>query len=82
MKMEFAIAIPRTCPDLVRIERFFVAPRTMQLGPQQVLLNAEIRFRRALSRQQLESAIDRVKRHIGEQEPTLERIFIDPDAPR
>jgi hypothetical protein len=60
----------------------FVAPLTMQLGPQQVLLNAEIKFRRALSRQQLESAIDRVKRHIREQEPTMERIFIDPDAPR
>jgi hypothetical protein len=54
----------------------------MQLGPQQVLLNAEIKFRRALSRQKLESAIDRVKRHIREQEPTMERIFIDPDAPR
>jgi hypothetical protein len=54
----------------------------MQLGPQQVLLNVEIKFRRALSRQQLESAIDRVKRHIREQEPTMERIFIDPDAPR
>jgi hypothetical protein len=54
----------------------------MQLGPQQVLLNAKSRFPRALSLQQLESAIDRIKRHIREQEPAMERIFIDPDAPR
>jgi hypothetical protein len=54
----------------------------MQLGPQEVLLNAGIRFRRAVSHQQLESAIGRIKRDIREQEPTMERIFIDPDAPR
>ncbi len=52
---------------------------TMQMGPQHALLNVEIRFRRTLNIQQLESAITRIKGRIMEQEPTMERIFIDPD---
>ena len=52
---------------------------TMQMGPQQVLLTVEIRFRRTLDIQQIESAISRIKSRIIEQEPTMERIFIDPD---
>jgi hypothetical protein len=43
------------------------------------LLNVEIRFRRTLDIQQVESAISRIKSRIMEQEPTMERIFIDPD---
>jgi divalent metal cation (Fe/Co/Zn/Cd) transporter len=52
---------------------------TMQMGPQQALLTVEIRFRRTLDIRQLESAIGRIKSRIIEREPTMERIFIDPD---
>jgi hypothetical protein len=38
-----------------------------------------MRFRRTLDIQQIESAISRIKSRIIEQEPTMERIFIDPD---
>lgn len=50
---------------------------TMQLGPDQALLNVEIRFLRALSLEQLERSIDRIKRQVREQEPTMKRIFIE-----
>jgi divalent metal cation (Fe/Co/Zn/Cd) transporter len=53
---------------------------TMQLGPQQALLTAQINFRRPMNLQQLESTIDRIKDHIRIQEPTMIRIFIEPDA--
>ncbi len=52
---------------------------TMQVGPHRALLTVEIRFRRTLDIQQVESAISRIKSRIMEQEPTMERIFIDAD---
>jgi divalent metal cation (Fe/Co/Zn/Cd) transporter len=52
---------------------------TMQMGPQRALLNVEIRFQRTLNIQQVEAAIARIKNRIMEEEPTMERIFIDPD---
>ena len=52
---------------------------TMQMGPHHALLTVEIRFRRTLDIQQVESAISRIKSRIMEQEPTMERIFIDAD---
>jgi cation diffusion facilitator family transporter len=53
---------------------------TMQMGPDQVLLAVEIRFRRGLDVQQVESTIDRLEARIRQQEPTLEKIFIEPDS--
>jgi len=53
---------------------------TMQLGPQRALLTAKIRFRRPLTLPRLESEINRIKRRIREQEPTMETIFIEPDS--
>jgi cation diffusion facilitator family transporter len=53
---------------------------TMQLGPRQALLTARIRFRHPLSLQQLESAIDGIKKRIQAQEPTMEQIFIEADS--
>ncbi len=53
---------------------------TMQMGPEQVLLTVDIRFRRGLDVQQVESAIDRLEARIRQQEPTIERIFIEPDS--
>ena len=54
---------------------------TMQLGPHQALLTAKIRFRKPLTLPQLESAIDRIEARIRKQEPTMVRIFIEPESP-
>lgn len=45
---------------------------TMQLGPDQVLLNVDIRFNRGLEVQELESAIDRIERNIRRADPTIQ----------
>ena len=42
---------------------------TMQMGPEQALLTVEIRFRRSLAVQEVECAIQRIKKRIREQEP-------------
>lgn len=52
---------------------------TMQMGPRQAFLTVEIRFRRMLDIQQVETAIARIKNHIQEKEPAMEKIFIDPE---
>lgn len=62
-------------PAVERVGRLF----TMQMGPQQALLNVEIRFQRNLDIPQVELAIQRIKKHIRQKEPTVERIFVDPD---
>ena len=53
---------------------------TMQLGPDQVLLTADIRFRRGLTVEKLESAIARLETHIREKEPTVKKMFLEPDS--
>ncbi|HEV7520802.1 MAG TPA: cation diffusion facilitator family transporter [Candidatus Angelobacter sp.] len=55
---------------------------TMQLGPDQVLLTADIKFRRGLDVQQVESAIDRIKGRIRQEEPSVAKIFIEADSLR
>lgn len=52
---------------------------TMQLGPQEALLTVRVEFRAPLSLGQLESSIERLKKRIREAEPSMERIFIEPD---
>jgi len=53
---------------------------TMQLGPEQVLLNVDIRFKPGLSVRELEAAIDRIESQIHAQQPMVERIFIEADS--
>jgi len=53
---------------------------TMQLGPEQVLLNVEIQFQKGLTLDRLESAIDRIEARIREVEPTIQRIFIEAES--
>ena len=53
---------------------------TMQLGPQEALLTAKIKFRRPLSLERMESEIDRIKARIRREDPTMVRIFIEPDS--
>ena len=54
----------------------------MQLGPDQVLLAVDIKFRGGLSLDELESAIDRLEQKIREAEPTIQRIFIEAESLR
>ena len=54
----------------------------MQLGPNQVLLAVDIKFKYGLRLRELESAIDRLEENIRRREPTVERIFIEADALR
>lgn len=53
---------------------------TMQLGPEQVLLTVNIQFRRGLNLEQLEEAIERIETRIRQQEPMIERIFIEAES--
>ena len=55
---------------------------TMQLGPNQVLVNVDIRFRRGLDLQELELTIDRIEKSIRRKEPIVGRIFIEVDSMR
>lgn len=55
---------------------------TMQLGPEQVFLAVDIRFRVGIGVRDLESAIDRLEAHIREAEPSVRRIFIEAEAIR
>ena len=51
---------------------------TMQLGPEQVLVTASIRFRRGEDVQELESAITRIETAIRKAEPSAKRIILEP----
>jgi len=53
---------------------------TMQLGPQRVLLNVDIQFRKGLDLAQLEAAIDRIEARIREVEPMVQHIFIEAES--
>ena len=53
---------------------------TMQLGPDEVLLTADVRFRRGLQVQELEAAVDRLEERIRQAEPTIQRIFLEADS--
>jgi len=53
---------------------------TMQLGPEQVLLTVNIRFRRKLTLEQLESAIERIEARIRREQPSVQRIFIEAES--
>ena len=55
---------------------------TMQLGPEQVLLNVDIRFKPGMTTEEIESTIDRIECEIREKEPFIKRIFIEVDSLR
>jgi divalent metal cation (Fe/Co/Zn/Cd) transporter len=53
---------------------------TMQLGPDEVLVTVDIRFRRGLSVEQIESTIDRIEDRIRQRDPGKVRIYIEADS--
>ena len=52
---------------------------TMQLGPDEVLLNATVKFRRDMDVRQIESSVERIEERIHREDPTVENIFIEAD---
>ena len=52
---------------------------TMQLGPEQVLLTAEVRFQRELNVEHLEKEISKIESRIRSEEPRIRQIFLQPN---
>jgi cation diffusion facilitator family transporter len=57
-------------------------PLTMHFGPEQVLLNLDVQFRRGLSAPELEPAVDRLEAAIRARHPQIKHIFLEGDAIR
>jgi cation diffusion facilitator family transporter len=55
-------------------------PLTMHFGPEEVLLNMDIRFRRHLTAAEVESAVDRLERKIRSAYPQIRRIYIEAES--
>lgn len=55
-------------------------PLSSYLGPETVVMNLEIRFRRDLHTGAIEQAIDRIQKNIREKHPHVKRIFIAAEA--
>lgn len=53
---------------------------TMQLGPEQVLLNLEVEFHSQGSIEALEETIERITRAIQKQEPTVKQVYLEATA--
>ncbi|MFY9550455.1 MAG: hypothetical protein WAU32_04835 [Thermoanaerobaculia bacterium] len=52
-------------------------PLTMHLGPDRLLVNLDVQFRKELSSTELERAIERLEARIREKHPEVERIFLE-----
>jgi cation diffusion facilitator family transporter len=55
---------------------------TMQLGPDEVLLNAAVMFRRGLRIDEVERVIERLEKAIAESHPTIKHIYYESAAIR
>ena len=53
---------------------------TMQMGAEQVLLNADVRFRRELNTAQLETAVDEIESAVRDKVPEVKRIFFEAEG--
>ncbi|MEM8513365.1 cation diffusion facilitator family transporter [Massilia sp. MP_M2] len=56
--------------------------RTMQLGPEEVLLAASVQFRRGLSIDKVEAAIGRIEAAVAAEHPVIRQIYFDASALR
>src|SRR5262245_20229535 len=55
-------------------------PLTMHLGPDAVLVNLDVQFRRDLAAADLEKAIERLEEKIRRKHPEVQRIFLEAKA--
>ena len=65
-------------PEVLSIGRLL----TMQLAPDQVLVNMDVELADGLSTDEVESAIDRIEAEVRRIVPAATRIFVEPVAPR
>jgi cation diffusion facilitator family transporter len=70
--------IAREDADVVEAGR----PLTMHFGPDEVLLNLDVRFRSDLSSEAIMGVVDRLERGIRERHPEIKRIFIEAESLR
>ena len=52
----------------------------MHLGPEGILVNLDVQFRRGLSAAELERAVERLEARIRRAHPEVERIFLEARA--
>lgn len=57
-------------------------PMTMHLGPKEILLNMDLRFKSGLSTEAMVAAVDRLEAQIRERHPQIKRIFLEAEAIR
>ncbi len=57
-------------------------PMTMHLGPNEVLLNMDLRFEPGLNSSQIVQAVDRIESKIREGHPQIKRIFLEAEGLR
>lgn len=63
----------RSFPEVVHVARLI----TLQLGPEDVLVNAEVRVQRGLRTDQLEALLDRLNRRLADELPQVRETFIE-----
>lgn len=66
-------ALARDDGDVTGVKRAL----TMHVGPEQVILNLDLGFRRGLTAHEVAAAIDRIERRIREEFPRIRWIFIE-----
>ena len=54
---------------------------TLHLGPENVLLNIEVRFAPGITVEEIQAAVHRIEEHITGPFPEVDRIFIEVEAP-
>jgi cation diffusion facilitator family transporter len=57
-------------------------PLTMHLGPHEILLNLDVRFKAGLSSEKIMNVIDRLEQAIRSHHPEIRRIFIEAESLR
>jgi divalent metal cation (Fe/Co/Zn/Cd) transporter len=65
-------------PDVIDVARVL----TMQLGPDEVLLTASVRFRRCTSIDEVETAIARLEKTVAAVYPAIRHIYFESGALR
>ncbi|MFP4347373.1 MAG: cation diffusion facilitator family transporter [Desulfococcaceae bacterium] len=55
-------------------------PMTMHFGPNEVLLNLNVQFKKQLSSSEIAAAVDRLESSIRKKHPEIKRIFIEAEA--
>lgn len=74
--VENICALAQDDPAVQRV----MPPLTMHFGPQEVLLNLDIKFRPGISAEEIEAAVDRMEAEIRKRHPEIKRIFIEAES--